>query len=285
MAEKMGRAPSDPYSFMRPASSATSRSPSRLRRRTGRHRRARWRTGRDPRAGRFARGRSGLLQDGEPVVVVAGGAVGPHVMKPLRQLAVMRARRVSSSRVSAAYSALDMTTPVGAISREVGWRWDVRPCRTPSPGRAPSAMRPRPHFVGSSAPCPPAWARGERRMDCAPDGPGQEPAARSGLSHRTFEKGSCVAAREHQVSRFSSISVGPAGRLGLRRTAGGSEPLAPGVAADGYEPPLGSSAPPAARSAVREDDRSRRLIGRPGLRETRTARVGGHARSGSSRRR
>ena len=32
----------------------------------------------------------GLLQDGEPVVVVARGAVGSHVMKPLRQLAAMR---------------------------------------------------------------------------------------------------------------------------------------------------------------------------------------------------
>ena len=32
----------------------------------------------------------GLLQHGEPVVVVARGAVGPHVMKLLRQLAAMR---------------------------------------------------------------------------------------------------------------------------------------------------------------------------------------------------
>ena len=32
----------------------------------------------------------GLLEHGEPVVVVARGAVGPHVMEPLRQLAAMR---------------------------------------------------------------------------------------------------------------------------------------------------------------------------------------------------
>ncbi len=32
----------------------------------------------------------GLLQHGEPVVVVARGAVRPHVMKPLRQFGAMR---------------------------------------------------------------------------------------------------------------------------------------------------------------------------------------------------
>jgi hypothetical protein len=31
---------------------------------------------------------------------------------------------------------------------------------------------------------PTAWVRGGRRMDCEPDGPGREPAARSDLSHR-----------------------------------------------------------------------------------------------------
>ena len=62
----------------------------------------------------------GLFEHGEPVVVVACGAVGPHVMEPLRQLAAMRSAQLSSSRVSAAYSAFDMTTPVGGISRELG---------------------------------------------------------------------------------------------------------------------------------------------------------------------
>jgi hypothetical protein len=76
-----------------------------------------------------------------------------------------------------------MTTPVGAISREVGMAMGASMLNTLAEPRAvgdeaETAFR---QVQGSM---PTAWVRGGRRMDCEPDGPGREPAARSDLSHR-----------------------------------------------------------------------------------------------------